>query len=93
MWVATETFIDADGDLIEAGRTFVSPRTDVYRMYPHRFERFTRSFGATSREMPVPEHLEEVAGIGGLTRLRGAEVEIEHGRQRRREPEPRRLSR
>ena len=32
MYVATETFIDpTDGDLIEAGKTFVSDRADVFQ--------------------------------------------------------------
>ena len=40
MFVALVDFVDpTDGQLIEAGKTFVSPRADVYRMFPSRFKR------------------------------------------------------
>ena len=55
MFVAVETFIDpTDGQLVEAGKTVVSDKAEVFRMYRHRFKRiastdFRRTVGRRAR--------------------------------------------
>ena len=102
MYVATETFIDpTDGQLIEAGKTVVSDRAEVFRMYRHRFKRFRGDFGRTALASS-----DELERLGDVTHFLGAEVTIRHGGRRRRaevtlgrphwqlcEPEPWRLVR
>ena len=38
MFVATRTFVDQDGDLIEHGKTFVAREADVFRAFPECFK-------------------------------------------------------
>lgn len=104
MYVATESWLDDDGDWIEAGKTVVSSRADCYRMFPSRFKRFTwTDFGRSAIDSP-----DGMERRGDVTHFLGAEVTIsnDHGRYRRRaavtvgrpywqlcEPEPWRLRR
>jgi len=62
--VALESFVDpTDGMPVEAGRTYVSPRSDVYRMFPHRFKRVIR-WTADS-----PEAIDRIGGMTEFGRV------------------------
>ena len=80
MFVAVETFIDpTDGQLIEAGKTVVSDKAEVFRMYRHRFKRFRGVFGRTADV----GSLDELERLGETTHFLGASVSLSHGRRRR----------
>jgi len=43
-YVAVKTFVDpTDGQLVEAGRTYVAASADCLRMFPRRFKKITRA--------------------------------------------------
>ena len=83
MYVATESWLDDDGDWIEAGKTVVSSRADCYPHVPVAVQEIH-----LDGLRPISHRLagRRWNAVGDVTHLLGAEVTIsnDHGRHRRR---------